>query len=326
MIDIQEFSAPVAAEMQECRRQYDALLHHENAYLHEILAFVAEYKGKMLRPLLTLLCGKLVGRVTPATLSTALAIELFHTASLLHDDIVDESDERRAGRSVNAAFGNKSAVLVGDYLLATALLCVARTQDARLTTLLSVCAQQMTDGELLQLRNAQLMNNNSSEEDYFRVIERKTAALFAVCAESAALCGGADEEECARLRTFGLNVGICFQLKDDILDYVGTPALGKPTGKDLMEGKVTLPLLYALRQGGAGEVEHLLSRVKSAELTREEAAQLIDFACRHGGILYAREVMNRYALQAKEAIAPFFGSDSHTALVRFVDYVVSRIR
>lgn len=324
MIDIQELTAPVAAEMQECRKQYESLLQHENAYLHEILTFVAAYKGKMLRPLLTILCGKLLGGVGQSTLSMALAIELFHTASLLHDDIVDESDERRGNRSVNAAFGNKPAVLVGDYLLATALLCVAKAGDARLTTLLSSAAQQMTDGELLQLRNAHL--TDTSEEDYFRVIERKTAALFAVCTESAALCAGADEETRARLRTFGLNVGICFQLKDDILDYVGGSALGKPTGNDLMEGKVTLPLFYALKQGGVGEIEPLLAHVKSGELTREEASRLIDFTRQHGGILYAQEVMNRYALQAKEALAPFFGSDVHTALMRFVDCVVSRVR
>lgn len=323
MIDIKEIERPVALEMCECRKRYESLLSHENPYLDEILAYVASYNGKMLRPLLVLLCGKLLKNCNLRTQSMALAIEFFHTASLLHDDIVDDSDERRGNKSVRVAFDNKSAVLVGDYLLATSLKCVALTEKPQLMSSLSVCAQQMTDGELLQLHHSHLLE--TTEEDYFKVIERKTAELFAVCTESAALCADADQPTVERLRLFGRYLGICFQLKDDILDYVGDAKLGKPVGNDLVEGKMTLPLLHALHVRSDSSTAPLIDHMQQGKLTQEEAATLIDFTVQAGGILYAQQVMNTYALKAKETLAPFFGSEEHLALMRYVDYVVARV-
>lgn len=323
MIDIKELERPVAQEISACRQQYESLLAHENPFLNDILAFVASYRGKMLRPLLLLLCGKLLNNCNDRTLSMALAVEFFHTASLLHDDIVDESDERRGNKSVRAAFDNKSAVLVGDYLLATSLKCVATTGMPQLMSVLSVCAQQMTDGELLQLHHSHLLE--TTEEDYFKVIERKTAALFAVCAESAAICAGADKQTVERLRLFGRYIGICFQLKDDILDYVGDAKLGKPVGNDLVEGKMTLPLLHALRSSNHDAILSLIENMQQGKLSQDEASTLIDFTVQAGGILYAQQVMNSYALKAKETLSPFYGSAAHVALMRFVDYVVSRV-
>lgn len=324
MNPIPDLTVIVQEEMAQCRNELSQLLHHENPFLDEILSFVASYKGKMLRPLLTLLCGKLLGQVNDKTISMALAVELFHTASLLHDDIVDESDERRGNASVNSRFGNQSAVLVGDYLLALSLECVARTGEPRLMSLLSACAQQMSDGELLQLHNSFMLN--CSQEDYFRVIEAKTGALFAVCTQAAALCADATEEELSAMRAFGLMVGICFQLKDDILDYVGGDEIGKPVGNDLLEGKVTLPLLLALKNHSDNPVQPLVQKLRSGSMTADESRDLIDFTVKSGGVGYAEQVLCQYAEKAKRALDPFRSSPIHAALISFVDYLVNRKR
>lgn len=324
MNPIPDFTVPVQNEMAQCRQELTRLLCHENPFLDEILSFVASYKGKMLRPLLTLLCGRLLGQVNDKTISMAMAVELFHTASLLHDDIVDESDERRGNSSVNCRFGNKSAVLVGDYLLALSLECVARTGEPRLMSLLSACAQQMTDGELLQLHNSFMLA--CSEEDYYRVIEAKTGALFAVCTQAAALCANASDDVLAAMRQFGLLLGICFQLKDDILDYVGGDEIGKPVGNDLLEGKVTLPLLLALKNHSNSQLEPLVQKLELGSITAEEARLLIDFTVESGGVGYAEQVLNQYAEKAKRVLDPFTLSPIHDTLIGFVDYLVNRKR
>lgn len=322
MHSIADLAAPVSQEMTRCRTEFSRLLCHENPFLDDVLSFVAAYKGKMLRPLLTLLCGKLLGEVNDKTLSMAVALEMFHTASLLHDDIVDESNERRGNASVNSRFGNKSAVLVGDFMLALSLKCVAATGEPRLMSLLSDCAQRMTDGELLQLHGSLILD--TSEEDYFRVIEAKTGALFAVCTQAAALCAGAPQEVVCVMRDFGLRLGVCFQLKDDVLDYIGGAEIGKPVGNDLLEGKVTLPLLYALKQQPGGPAIQLAQKLKSERISAEESAALIDFTVKTGGVEYAERVMQQFAAEAKQALAPYSASPVYGNLCAFVDYLIER--
>lgn len=322
MHNICDLSAPVQLEMDRCRNDFSQLLAHENPYLNDILAFVATYKGKMLRPLLTLLCGKLLGQITENTLLMAVAEELFHTASLLHDDIVDESDERRGSESVNRRFGNKSAVLVGDYLLALSMSCVARTGEPRMLTLLSECAQRMADGELLQLHNSVVVD--SSEDDYFRVIESKTGSLFAVCTQAAAVFAGASEEVVDAMRRFGLLIGNCFQMQDDILDFVGGVEMGKPIGNDLMEGKATLPLLFALRQGANEDIQALAHKLKGPGISPMESSQLIKFTVENGGVDYARTVMNRFADDARRLLLPYAASPVYPTLCAFVDFLIER--
>ena len=275
-----------------------------------------------MRPMLVLLAAKLLGDVRPATLHAAAALELLHTASLVHDDVVDESTERRGQLSVNAVFNNKVAVLTGDYLLATALLQAASTRHLDIIDLISVLGRELAEGELLQLSNVQ--NQQFSEEVYFEVIRKKTAMLFAACTQAGALSVGADAAETETLRKFGEYIGLCFQIKDDIFDYYDSKEIGKPTGNDMLEGKLTLPVLYALNSTHDAEATAIALRVKSGKATLDEIGRLIAFAKDNGGIEYARQAMRCHRDRALALLDNVSDSDVKTALAAYIDYVVER--
>lgn len=275
-----------------------------------------------MRPMLVLLAAKLLGGVRPATLHAAAALELLHTASLVHDDVVDESTERRGQLSVNAVFNNKVAVLTGDYLLATALLQAASTRHLDIIDLISVLGRELAEGELLQLSNVQ--NQQFSEEVYFEVIRKKTAMLFAACTQAGALSVGADAAKTETLRKFGEYIGLCFQIKDDIFDYYDSKEIGKPTGNDMLEGKLTLPVLYALNSTHDAEATAIALRVKSGKATLDEIGRLIAFAKDNGGIEYARQAMRCHRDRALALLDNVSDSDVKTALAAYIDYVVER--
>ena len=243
---------PVETELHEYVRLFDEALRHEDDLLGRALKYVGARKGKMMRPILVLLVAKELGPVVgEASLRSAVTLELLHTASLVHDDVVDESDERRGQASVNAVFGNKVAVLVGDYLLSEALDQAARTGDLAIVRTIARLGATLSEGEVFQLSN--IREQQATEEAYFRIIRSKTAALFASCTRIAAISAGGSDDFTRVATRFGEIVGECFQIRDDIFDYFDDDAIGKPTGNDLREGKLTLPLLYALGQEG-GEV------------------------------------------------------------------------
>lgn len=275
-----------------------------------------------MRPMLVLLAAKLLGDVRPATLHAAAALELLHTASLVHDDVVDESTERRGQLSVNAVFNNKVAVLTGDYLLATALLQAASTRHLDIIDLISVLGRELAEGELLQLSNVQ--NQQFSEEVYFEVIRKKTAMLFAACTQAGALSVGADAAKTETLRKFGEYIGLCFQIKDDIFDYYDSKEIGKPTGNDMLEGKLTLPVLYALNSTHDVEATAIALRVKSGKAAPDEISRLIAFAKDNGGIEYARQTMRCHRDRALALLDNVPDSDVKTALAAYIDYVVER--
>ena len=237
MSGIDKLVKPVENEMNQCKNLFDSFMSHSsNLLLNDVLQRISSRKGKMMRPLLTILVAKLLGAINERTYSAALAFEFLHTASLVHDDIVDESCERRGNPSVNQLFGDKVAVLVGDYLLSHVLLNAAKTESTRLIEIVARVSERLADGELLQLRN--IYNQTISEDVYFNIIQGKTAELFAAAAEGGALTVNASEEDLERLRLFGETVGICFQIKDDIFDYIAGDEIGKPTGNDMAEGKL----------------------------------------------------------------------------------------
>ncbi|MDR0891453.1 MAG: polyprenyl synthetase family protein [Mediterranea sp.] len=317
--------APIGKELEEFKKIFDSSVTSPNALLNDVVAHIRRRNGKMMRPILVFLVARTQGPVLPpSTYHTALALELLHTASLVHDDVVDESSERRGQLSVNAVFNNKVAVLSGDYLLATSLMHAELSDSHPIIRLIATLGRDLSDGELLQLAN--VSNPSFSEAVYFEIIRKKTAALFAACTQAAALSVGitdADRIESARL--FGEHLGICFQIKDDIFDYADhNESIGKPTGNDMLEGKLTLPALYAINSTGDTEAKRLAVLVKEGSASSEDIARLVAFTKSHGGIEYAVQAMHDYKRKALELLAPLPESEVRQALEAYLDYVVDR--
>ncbi|MEL5891971.1 polyprenyl synthetase family protein [Bacteroides sp. GD17] len=314
--------SPISVELEDFKELFDSTLSSSNLLLNSVIAHIRQKNGKMMRPILVLLAAKLYGEVCPATLHAAVALELLHNASLVHDDVVDESTERRGQLSVNAIFNNKVAVLTGDYLLATALVQVGLTRNYHIIDIVSSLGQDLAEGELLQLSN--VSNPHFSEEVYFDVIRKKTAVLFAACTKAGAYSVGADDEKAEFVRLFGEYIGLCFQIKDDIFDYFESKEIGKPTGNDMLEGKLTLPVLYALNNTKDKIAEEIAVKVKNGEATPDEIARLIAFAKENGGIEYATKVMYAYKEKALSLLSSVPDTDVKAALAGYLDYVVER--
>ena len=288
---------PIAAELDDFKKLFDNSLTSSNFLLNEVISHIRQKNGKMMRPILLLLVAKLYGRICPESLHAAVSLELLHTASLVHDDVVDESTERRGQLSVNAIYNNKVAVLVGDYLLATALVQVGKTHNYAIIDVVSRLGQNLSEGELLQLSN--VSNLQFSEEIYFD-----------------------EQAECAR--QFGEYIGLCFQIKDDIFDYYDSKEIGKPTGNDMLEGKLTLPVLYALNSTKDESAEEIAVKVKNGTASADEIARLIEFAKQQGGIEYAVQTMFAYKEKALSLLASLPDSDVKAGLAAYLDYVVDR--
>ena len=311
MDSISLIRTPIEAELGDFKELFDSSLSSSNALLDSVVSHIRQRNGKMMRPILVLLVARLYGAVCPSTLHAAVSLELLHTASLVHDDVVDESTERRGQLSVNAIFNNKVAVLTGDYLLATSLVHAELTNSHRIIQLVSTLGQDLADGELLQLSN--VSNHSFSEEVYFDVIRKKTAALFAACTKAAAF-----------FFFFGEGEAELAQIKDDIFDYFDNREIGKPTGNDMLEGKLTLPALYVLNTTKNDEAQELAIKVKEGAATLDEIAHLISFIKENGGIEYAVQTMNVYKQKAFDLLASLPESDICVALRAYLDYVVDR--
>ncbi len=316
-------SEPIAAEMAYFRTLFRSALVGNNPLLNQVTEHILQKSGKMMRPMLVFLTAKLFGEVNEATYRAAVSLELLHNASLVHDDVVDDSDERRGQQSVNALFNNKVAVLSGDYLLATSLLQVAATSNLEIVRTVSQLGQDLSDGELLQLAN--VGNNQFAEEVYYEVIRKKTAVLFAACTKVGALSVGASEEDVERARLFGEYVGLCFQIRDDIFDYFDDN-IGKPTGNDMKEGKLTLPVLHALNSTADTAAAQLALKVKHGEATTAEIAQLIEFSKCHGGIAYAEQQMHEIEKKACTLLATYPDSPVRQALYAYLLCVIHRVK
>ena len=323
MDNLSTIRTPIYTELQDFIALFDKSLTHEDGLLGQALEHVRAKGGKRMRPILILLMTKSFGKVTPVAQYAAVGLELLHTASLVHDDVVDESGERRGQASVNASYNNKVAVLVGDYILSTALLSIARTDDCDIVCDLAELGRTLSNGEILQLTN--IVNTNFSEEVYFEVIRQKTAALFESCAVIGAKAGGADKQAVEAARAFGRNVGIIFQIRDDIFDYYQSADLGKPTGNDMAEGKLTLPVLYALNTTGDTQMADLARKVKARNVSAEEIAQLVEFTKNNGGIAYAERKMAECQALAIDFIDHYVADTQlKNALKAYVDFIIDR--
>ena len=314
---------PISSELTDFIALFNQSLSHTNGMLTQALDHIRQRAGKRMRPILILLMAKNFGRITDATQHAAVGLELLHTASLVHDDVVDESGERRGQASVNQVFDNKVAVLVGDYILSTALLQVSYTHSEVIVRCLAELGRTLSNGEILQLSNIQ--NQDISEGIYYQVIKQKTAALFEACAALGAVSAGATESEVESARSFGRNLGIIFQIRDDIFDYYDHGEIGKPTGNDMIEGKLTLPVIYALNTTQDEEMITLARKVKNGSVTDEEIARLVAFTKAHGGIEYADKRMRDFHAEAMLFLETEVKDEAvRRSLKAYLDYVIER--
>lgn len=315
---------PITAELSDFIRMFNHSLEHENGLLQQALDHIRQRAGKRMRPILILLMARNYGSVTDVTQHAAVGLELLHTASLVHDDVVDESRERRGQESVNALYDNKVAVLVGDYILSTALLSVSYTHSEKIVRYLAELGRTLSDGEILQLSS--IDNEEISEETYYNIIKNKTAALFEACSAIGALSAGASDVEVERAKLFGRQMGIIFQIRDDIFDYYNDEKeIGKPTGNDMTEGKLTLPVIYALRHSGDKAMLELAHKVKNHTISSDEIKTLVDFTISNGGIEYADKRMWEFHAKAEE----FLNNDVSDEAIRkslhaYLDFVIKR--
>ena len=314
---------PITEELNHFIDLFNTSLEHQDGLLSQVLMFIKQRSGKRMRPMLMLLIAKAFGCVSEVTQHAAIGLELLHTASLVHDDVVDESGERRGQASVNAFYDNKVAVLVGDYILSTALLHVSYTSSDRIVSGLAELGRTLSDGEILQLEN--ISNQTISEEAYYEVIKRKTAALFEACTEIGALSVGASKDDVEQARLFGLHLGMAFQIRDDIFDYYESNDIGKPTGNDMAEGKLTLPVINAVLSTDNGAMKDLALKVRKGDVTPEEVAQLVAFTKENGGIEYAEAKMREFKNKAIGFIEEKIqDTDIKQALNAYLDYVIER--
>lgn len=312
----------VSEEFQRFNDEFDASLRSETRRLQAAIDQILNATGKHVRPLLVLLTAKMCGQVTDDTINSAVLLELLHTATLIHDDVIDETKQRRGLPSLNAIFDNRISVLVGDYVLSTALIRSIRTGNLRIIGIVSNLGRDLSEGEIKQLETAE--ESILDEACYMQVIRKKTAMLLSACTEIGAISSGASDELIDKCREFGEYLGFAFQIKDDIFDYFKEANIGKPTGNDIREGKITLPLLFALRKGRREEVDRYLQIINEKDFSIENIDALIDFAKANGGIEYAEKRMEEYHDKAMEVLRALPSSEAQEALLLLADYIVKR--
>lgn len=320
---LSQIKRPIEPELEEFIKLFNDALSHPDGLLSQALVYIRQRAGKRMRPMLILLVAKAFGEVNEVTQNAAIGLELVHTASLVHDDVVDESGERRGQPSVNAIYNNKVSILVGDYIISTALQKISQTRNHTITDFIAAMGRTLANGEILQLTNIQ--NQAITEEVYYDVIKQKTACLFEACAAIGALSAGVGDDVIQKAKKFGVDLGIAFQIRDDIFDYYDNSNIGKPTGNDMAEGKLTLPVIYALNSTQNEEMLALAKKVKSQDVSAEEIATLVEFTKQNGGIEYAEKCMNEYRNAAISFIEEYVKKDDiKQALLLYVDYVAAR--
>ncbi len=331
MATLTDIRRPIEAEWKQYERMIESALRADNKLQQEVLRYIGSRRGKQLRPLLVLLSAKLCNPVTDKTLRSAVALELLHTASLIHDDVVDSSDTRRGIAAVHTKWTNKVAVLIGDYMLAKVIGLVAEVRNIRILEIVSQLGKSLSSGEMVQLHVGQSMWID--EERYFQVIEQKTAQLFQACAEAGAESTGCTPRQRAALREYGRLLGLCFQIKDDIFDYSDLEEIGKPTMSDLRDGKVTLPLIEALRRAPQKEAERIRElgeRINGLVVSGDDETRMLEeiksFVMRFKGEEYAVQRMLAYKKQATESLNVFRDSEEKKSLIGLLDYAINRVQ
>ena len=319
---VNEIKAPIQKEMEAFELKFKSSMKSAVPLLDKITQYIVKRKGKQLRPMFVFLSAKVCGEMTDSTYRAASLIELLHTASLVHDDVVDDSNVRRGFFSVNGLWKNKIAVLVGDFLLSRGLLLAVDHKEFQLLGLFSNAVREMSEGELLQIEKARKLDID--EQVYFDIIGKKTATLIACCCACGASSVTKDEDTVEKMRAFGEAVGIAFQIKDDLFDYGDGADIGKPTGIDIKEKKMTLPLIYALNNASFLEKKRIISIIKNDNNNPKKVAEVIDFVIKSGGIQYAEDQMNAFKNKSLDILSTFGDSPSKQALAGLVKYTTER--
>ena len=322
MSALDRIKEPVAHEMAQFEAYFNKTMQNDIPLLKIILNYIFRRKGKQMRPLLVFLTAKLNGEPSESSFVAATFIELLHTASLVHDDVVDDANERRGALSINALWNSKIAVLVGDYLLSKGMLISVEKNRFDMLEIVSEAVKSMSEGELLQLQKARKMNIR--EEDYFKIILSKTAALLSACTACGARSVTEDPDIISNMKELGENIGIAFQIRDDILDYEGTGLTGKKVGNDIKEKKITLPLIHALEQAPASKRRHILGVVKKHKKTKSEISEVISFVSDYGGIEYAEDKMKQFRDKALAILDSYPESVVKGSFREFINYTTSR--
>ena len=322
MNNLQRIAQPVEKEMDVFNRLFTETLRGHNNDFQSMIDFISGKNGKRIRPLILLLSAKLCGDPNEKSVDYAVMLELLHTATLIHDDVVDNTMERRGQLSVNAKYDNRVAVLLGDYILAMAITKAILSQNFAVLDIISRLAQNLAEGELAQLISSKELRFN--ETRYFEVIWKKTAFLLSSCSEMGAISVNAGNEKQEKLRLIGENLGMCFQIKDDIFDYYDQGNIGKPTGNDIREGKITLPLIYALNNASKSDSERILTLIQNRNYSPETIHQLTDFAKENKGIEYAYSKMQEIKEHNLALLNDFPDSDAKLSLIQLNDYIIER--
>jgi octaprenyl-diphosphate synthase len=322
MAELNKIKKPIEREMDEFEYRFRQSMKSSAPLLDKITHYIVKRKGKQMRPMFVFLSAHVTGGVTEATYRAAILIELLHTATLVHDDVVDDSNERRGFFSINALWKNKIAVLVGDFLLSRGLLLATQHKDFRLLEIVSEAVRLMSEGELLQIEKARRLD--IEEPVYFEIIRRKTASLIASCCACGASSAGADEETVKLMNAFGEKIGIAFQIKDDLFDYENSSLIGKPTGIDIKEQKMTLPLIYALNQATFKERKRVINIVKNNNNDPQKVREVVEFVSKSGGLPYAESKMIAYQKEALEMLNRFPDSVYKQSLIDLVEFTTQR--
>lgn len=318
---LDDITAPIQQELLDFEVHFKNAMRADVALLDKVTSYIVKRKGKQLRPMFVFLSAKMLGEINPITFDATTLVELLHTATLVHDDVVDDAAERRGFFSVNALWKNKIAVLVGDYMLSRILLISIEKRNLDLLEIVARAVQEMSEGELLQIEKARQLD--ITEEVYYEVIRKKTASLIATCCEAGALSVGAQEER-VQMRHFGELIGLAFQIKDDIFDYGTGEHIGKPTGIDIREQKMTLPLIYALQNSSTAVQKELRYIIKNEYDISSRVQRAIQLVWQSGGVQYAQKRMETLAAQALEILAPYPDSDAKASLIGLVSYTMNR--
>ncbi len=321
MSKLNQIKAPIDNELDLFETKFREAMRSTVPLLDTIMNYIIKRKGKQIRPIFVFFSAKLFNNINDSTYRAASLVELLHTATLVHDDVVDDSDERRGFFSINALWKNKIAVLVGDYLLSRGLLLSVQNKDYHLLEIVSNAVKEMSEGELLQIEKTR--NLNLSEDVYYDIIRKKTASLIASCCAIGAASAGANEAQIEQMRLFGEKIGIAFQMKDDLMDY-GDDDIGKPKGIDLKEKKLTLPIIYTLNQAEPKVRSKIISTIKNHHNNKKKVAEVIDYVNAHNGIDYTKKAMNKYKEEALAILNDLPDSEVKENVRQLVEFIIDR--
>jgi len=322
MSALNTIKAPIKDEMDEFQSFFKAYLKSKAPLLNVIITYLLKQKGKQMRPMLVFLTAQLNGNVNRSTYHAASIIELMHTATLVHDDVVDDSNLRRGFFSIKALWKNKIAVLVGDFLLAKGLLLAVNENEFDLLRIVSHAVEEMSEGELIQIEKARKLDID--EATYFEIIKKKTAALMVACTAAGSHSAGVNGDQLKQMEAFGESLGMAFQIRDDLFDYDLNGNIGKPTGNDIKERKMTLPFIHAMNVCPASEKRQIMKLMRKKHKSQEMVEQILQFVKKHGGIEYAHQVMLDYKNKALTILSTFPNNEANQSLIALVEYTIDR--